>query len=192
MSRPFQESDRFDYPELLPEDIVIDIGVFEGNWANMMHHKFGCRVIGFEPVPEFFYPAHKRFAETPAVKIFPYAVGDRCGPVTLGVKGSMSGVDCRSYNHQAEARMISIEEAFGFARLYTPAVVKINAEGAEFMILETALDRGLVPRVRHWQVQPHGVVENAEARWTSICRRMEETHELVYASPWIFYGWRLR
>ena len=36
-----------------PDDVVFDIGGFEGNWAGDIQARFGCEVHVFEPHPDF-------------------------------------------------------------------------------------------------------------------------------------------
>ena len=46
------EAKRWDIT-LAPDDVVFDIGGFEGNWAAEIHTRFGCEVHVFEPHPGF-------------------------------------------------------------------------------------------------------------------------------------------
>ena len=43
---------RLDYP-LGPDAIVLDVGGYDGRWAERVIERFSCVVHVFEPVPEF-------------------------------------------------------------------------------------------------------------------------------------------
>lgn len=46
------EAKRWDIT-LTPDDVVFDIGGFEGNCTGDIHARFGCEVHVFEPHPDF-------------------------------------------------------------------------------------------------------------------------------------------
>ena len=43
----------FDHP-LNEMSVVMDVGGFTGNWTEKIYNKYGCNVIVYEPVLEYF------------------------------------------------------------------------------------------------------------------------------------------
>lgn len=194
--KPFEESDRFNYA-LTPNSVVVDLGGYEGWFTDQARRKWDCYVICVEPVPEFFEICHRRFAGDPKVHVINAAVGDREGTAHIGVKGSMSGLFTKDMNSKAEARMMTPAALFEIVRAArggddTIDLLAMNIEGSEFDVLENMIRSGLISKVRNLQVQPHGVVDNAEERWRRIRRRLANTHDMIFCTDWCWEGYSPR
>lgn len=197
MIQEFHEGLRYQLP-LTPQSVVLDIGVYEGNFSKTLSEKYHCQIIAFEPVAEFYRIAKKNLEGHPNVRLFNLGVGGSTRKETFFVKGNMTGAFADGPPEEVEIRdVVEVLEEFG--RIRAPEIniqlhpwfdaVKINAEGHEFEILERLLDERLAARINHLSVQPHACVPDCEARWQRIMDRMTETHTLAYNSPWVWVGW---
>ncbi len=189
---PFHEDLRYELPHLTPESVVLDVGAHEGKWAAEINRKYGCTVHVYEPVPEFFNNCVRRFDGNPKIRLWPYGLGNSTRKQRIGVKGDQSGEFCTSPNETID---IAVRE---FADVYRSVIdtpigaLKINAEGAEYEILESMLDHHLMPYFEHISVQFHTCAPDYELRHDLIRRRMEQTHDLAYDAPYIWTAWDLR
>lgn len=188
--KPFEEQDRYTYP-LTQDSIVMDVGAHEGNWANIIQQRYGCTVHCYEPVPEFYNGCVRRFADNPRIRLWPFALGGSTRTERFGVKGTMSGAFCTTPNEVIEVAVLDVANT---VPIFTSHVdlLKINAEGAEYEILERLLDADLMRSVDHLQVQPHTVVPDYENRWAAIRARLAATHQLTFDEPFCWTGFSLR
>ena len=187
----FYEALLYDHP-LTPESVIVDVGTHDGNSLGILVGKYNCFAHSYEPVPEFFNAAVRRFADNPKVKLWPFALGDANGLMPFGVKGDMSGAYCTSPNDFIGVPMRCFSEAMDNILTNGAALLQINCEGGEYAILEDATSTGIIRDFAFVQAQPHPVVPDYEARWNAICAAMEKTHEMVFDSPWCWVGWRRR
>jgi len=71
------------------------------------------------------------------------------------------------------------------------ALLKINAEGAEFDVLDRLLKTGQIRQVGTIQVQFHRFVPNAVSRRRAMRRKLKDTHHCIWNVPWVWEMWRL-
>lgn len=185
--KEFTEELRYAY-DLTPDDVVIDAGCYEGRWAAEMNRRYGCHVHAFEPVPQFFVQCQKRFENNPSIYLRHVALGDRVGLVNIGVNGDSSGMFCTNAPRSVDVTMTTLERVLGELAISEIAVLKLNVEGAEFPILEHALDNDYITAFRNIQVQPHHVAPDSQGRWGKIMERLVATHEITFAAAWCWYG----
>jgi FkbM family methyltransferase len=185
--KPFTESLRYDY-DLTAADVVIDAGCYEGRWAAEMSQRYGCTVHAFEPVPDFFHRCLVAFQNNPRVHVRHLALGDRIGLTQIGVNGDSSGMFNASASRQVEVPTTTLQRVLAELELKEIAVLKLNVEGAEFPILEHALDNGYIAAFREIQVQPHHIAPDSEQRWAKILDRLSRSHETTFAEPWCWFG----
>jgi hypothetical protein len=195
--KAFTESLRYDYPDLTPESVILEIGTHRGQWAVEMLRKYGCRYVGFEPIREFFVAASKALVPFANTRLYPYAMGGSHRTDIFKVKGDMSG----QFADGPEEKVCVLDVAEPLKNFTTPGaderwapshkvdLLAINAEGGEFEIMERILDAGLTDRIIHFQIQPHPIVSDFEPRWQRIMDRMAETHTLSYYASWVWAGW---
>lgn len=198
--KPFTENDRFNYTGLTSFRWVLDIGAHAGKSAFILAQKYGCHVVCYEPVTEFYNQLAARcitesFDKPNAGLIFPVkaAVGAEDGHALFGVHGDLSGEFCASDKQDA----VTVEGIKSVLERWTtkfgepPFLVMINAEGGEHVILETMLDQGLECQMKHLQVQPHAVVPDYAERWANIKRRLALNFKIAAEDPDFGTGWLL-
>lgn len=187
--KPFTESMKYEY-NLSPADLVLDIGGYEGNWAAEINRRFNCRVLVFEPSLEHARKLFDRFGgKNPKVFVYNQAVGGRSGILNIGIQGDSTGEFAASENRQS-CTVRDIGELI--TQVGKIAVCKINAEGAEFSILERILECGLAAMVENFQIQFHTIVPNYQARYEAICGGLDKTHNRTFYAPWCWEGWTIK
>lgn len=192
--KEFTEALRYDYPELTHESLVVDAGGYEGNWAAEIHRKYGCKIIIFEPVKRFFQNIAARFADNLDIGVEHSGLGgkeDGAGRfVTFHIQNDSTGQFAGSSDTEEVELFSASYFVSGIDRDID--VLKLNVEGAEFAILWSLLDSGLIKRIKNLQVQFHAVIPNAGDHRATIQKRLAETHECVYDCPFVWEAWKLK
>lgn len=173
---------RYKYP-LMPHDLVIDIGAYNGDFAEEIHNQHGCRVTCVEPTDSIFRLQHK-----PWCKIINKAAGIEEGVARFG--------GMFYYTSQFETN-----DEWGFKDFPTfdintlltedVAVLKINAEGAEYSLMPHILESGLQKNVANFQIQFHLIAMDSEKQYSQIKKKLSETHQLSWRSPFCWENWVL-
>lgn len=182
---------RYDYP-LTKKSVVVDVGGHVGDFAAEIAGKYDCEIWIFEPLQHFFKKVVERFGSNPdKILMFNSAVGATNGNAIFSIKGTMSGAFADSTDKEA-VKVTAIGDIVLAMKGRKIDLLKINAEGGEFEILEAILDLNLASVFRNIQVQPHPVVPDCENRWMMIDTRLGHTHDLVYHADWCWSGYKLR
>lgn len=169
---------RYEYP-LTPDDLVIDIGAYRGDWASAIHHRYGCKLICIEP--------------TPSIVGFPY--GDVINQAASTYNGTMHFGGAYYYTsvHEPPTTEYPCFDVNELLRLYDDiALMKINVEGGEYALLNHIIECGHHRRVRNLQVQFH-LIEGQPCRdWhEEIQQALSQTHVLTYFYPFVWENWQL-
>lgn len=183
------EAFRYNY-DLTEGDVVIDLGVYKGDWVEKISN-YDCLVYGFEPVKRFFKIARTRFAGNKRIKLYNCAVGGENRQDKIIIQKDGSGL-FGGVGKCEQVQVKSIRDIW--ADLNDPFVelIKINVEGAEYEILELALDIGLHIKMRNIQIQFHDFKGlNGRQRRESIRSRLSETHHLTYDYSFVWENWQL-
>jgi len=177
--KPFTEELRYEYP-LKPDDLVVDVGGYEGKFANEIKRRYGCRVWCYEPV---FY-SQISAALDPGVWLMPLGLGRNSREDTFYIKGDMTG-------NWADGDPVKVKVAAINTTITEPvALLKLNCEGGEYEILEAILDDGDPLLYDNIQVQFHHIFPDSEQRWQKIRERLLVTHELTYDAPWCWENYK--
>lgn len=168
---------RYEY-DLRPDDLVIDIGAYRGEWAEQIYRLHKCKLILIEP--------------TPYILGFPY------GEIVNKAAWTHDGVlkFGGAYYYSSSYEMPTDEyPCFDLNELLTKyddiAVVKINVEGAEYELLNHIIDAGLHKRIRNLQVQFHLIEgQPVEEMYGAIAERLSETHKLTWRFGFCWENWQ--
>lgn len=185
--KPFTEDERYNY-QLTSESVVLDCGVYEGKFSDIISQKYQPYIYAYEPMPAFYQRSVERLKVWPKVKVLPHGVGASTRNETFCVKGDMTG----HYADGVEQSSVSIVDIADVLKPFKSIdLLKLNIEGMEFEVLERILSLKLQGILRNIQVQPHGIVEAAESRWSAIQQQLLKTHRLTYSCPWIWENYEL-
>lgn len=179
---------RFNYA-LGSDDVVLDLGGYEGEWAAEIHAEYGSTIHVFEPVPTFCSAIANRFASNERVHAHAYGLAGAADTISISLGADASSA--WSDNVDAiEARLESAGEFLEANNIEEVALCKINIEGGEYELLEALLDQGLIDRFHDLQVQFHTFVPDAENRMQAIQQRLALTHSMTYSFPFVWENWR--
>lgn len=183
---------RLDYP-LDADSVVIDVGGYQGDFADAVNKRFGCRVVVFEPVPAFHSYCVERFAGNSKISIVDCGLGAFDGSLPIEVSD-----DASSFNRaipSAQPELVKLRKADSMlAELGLDKIdlVKINIEGGEYDLLPLLIESGWINRIRHIQVQFHNFVPESASLRDAIRARLGETHREMWNYEFVWESWCLK
>lgn len=172
--------------DLTPEDVVWDVGGYEGQWASDLFAKYQPTIHIFEPVASFAAHIAERFAKNPKIHVHRYGISDRDSTETISLVGDRASTFVQDQaNEQATFRNASVVAT----ELGTPTLIKLNIEGGEYPLLEDLIKSGKLKDIIHIQVQFHDFVPGAVARMEAIQNELAKTHTCTYHYPFVWESW---
>lgn len=183
------EAVRYEYP-LGADDVVVDLGGFRGDFAAEMVARYGCRVLVFEPVPDFAKQIRTRFSSNPLVEVYEVGLAAKAQRVAFHVQGESS-----SQFGQGAATPVTLEPFHDVLRdrgIERVDLLKLNIEGGEYELLDWWLDSAWPQRTRFLQVQFHDFVDQASSRRQDLVDRLGRTHDPSFSEPFVWEGWARR
>jgi hypothetical protein len=169
---------RYEY-DLKPDDVVIDLGAYRGEWANEIHARYGCPVIAVEPTD---------------------AIDGYDGEIIKQAAGTEKGIaifgGAYYYTSQYEPGAVPYE-TFDINTLLDRfadiGLLKINIEGVEYALLQHIIDHNYHQRIRNLQVQFHLIEGQPWQAWyDGIAGLLERTHFTTYRYPFCWENWERR
>lgn len=169
---------RYEY-DLKPDDVVIDLGAYRGEWAREIRARYGCCVIAVEPTDSI--DGYECETIKKAAWIFD-------GKLRFG--GAFYYTS--AYEDQThEYECFDVNSII--SRFDEIALLKVNIEGAEYALLDHVINAGLHERIKNLQVQFHEIETEPWAAWYSgIEGRLKETHHLKWRYPFVWESWTRR
>ncbi len=186
--KTMEESDRYNYPDLTPDSIVVDGGGYECNWANEIWKKYQPKIYVFEPIKAFADNCFQRRLD-PSITIVNKGLGAFGRYEVFNVQNDSSGIHAGSGVEETVEIFPIGDLVQGFARGVD--LLKLNIEGMELEVLDALIGQDLMPRIVNLQVQFHRV-PGAQSLIPEIQKGLEKTHDLVYDAPWFWSGYKLR
>jgi len=184
---------RYDYA-IGPDETVLDVGGYRGDWTNEVLTRFGCRAIVFEPCDPFFLTLEERFAGDDRVSLCHFGLGASSRVDRIALEEDRSSLFTKR-SRAADDQRVEIRDIadwWDVDRLPAVAVMKVNIEGGEYEVLPRLIETGLIERVRDLQVQFHSFVPGSEAKMARIARSLSATHERTFHFLYIWENWRRR
>ncbi|WP_153557927.1 FkbM family methyltransferase [Roseimaritima sediminicola] len=178
---------RLDY-DLSADDIVFDVGGYQGEWAAAMHGRYGCRVHVFEPLPQYYQQIQNRFADVPAVDVHAFGLSGRDQTISLGVLDDATS-QFKTAEDSVACELRSISRFIETHRIEQVALLKLNIEGGEYELLEHLIDSGLISRFRDIQVQFHWFVPGAHRRMQRLHQKLQQSHRPTYQYRFVWENW---
>lgn len=167
---------RYEY-DLKPDDLVIDIGAYRGEWASQIFCRYGCRLIVIEPGPWI--------VGLPVGEVINKAASDHEGTLKFG------GAYYYSSGHEEPTHEYECFDINSLLSKYDDiALVKINIEGAEYELLSHVINAGLHKRIRNLQVQFHLIEGQPVQEWYNfIAQSLSPTHTQSFYFPFCWENW---
>lgn len=183
------EALRYEY-DLGPDDWVVDVGAYQGEFAARIFRKFNCNVLAFEPTDAI----DKLINLTTKVRVRKQAAWIHNSRIKMG--GSQFWISMYDPDREREYPCIDLGEALRTVLDQTGfniGLLKINIEGGEYMLLQHLLNQRLQLKITHLQVQFHLVDgEDSEKKYEAIAAQLRGTHELVWRTPFVWESWKLK
>lgn len=182
---------RLNYP-LNQSSIVIDVGGYIGDYAEAINHKFGCQVLLFEPVPEFYQQCLDRFKNNPAISCYNYGLSSKTDTLEIELdENASSFIKSKSGKNSKSVQVRSILEVFQELNLDRIDLIKINIEGGEYELLPAIINSGIVKNIRYFQIQFHTFAQNAVDCRLQILDSLSKTHRQMWNYEFIWESWEL-
>lgn len=174
--------------QIRPGKLVLDVGAFRGEFTAFARQQWDAVVIAIEPIPSFADEIAARFTAQQEVTVVRGALGSRNGTTEIVLAGDGSS----AWATRGNVFLVPLLDAHELIDRQEVALMKMNAEGAEFDVLERLLDTGAIAQVQTLQVQFHKFPPDARTRRRRIRKRMRKTHRCSWSVPWVWEQWTLR
>ena len=170
--------------ELSQEDTVVVLGGYKGKSIEIWRANYNCRVVAYEPIPEFFEELESKFSEDSKVSLINAAVSDKDGELELTLADYGT-----SQFHQSEEKVIvaskEINKELEGIQPH-PLVLEINIEGGEYAVLERLITTQDVKNVKTLLIQFHNYGLQHEYARARIRLELSKTHYLEFNYDWIW------
>jgi FkbM family methyltransferase len=185
------ETLRLDY-DLNESSTVFDVGGYKGEFSRDIFCKYNSNIFLFEPLPEFYNIASKKFCKNSKVNTLNFGLSDKTFKTLIGLNdNSSSTIEVGS--ESVEISLISIIDFIRANNISRVDLIKINIEGGEYNLLESVIREGMVSIFKNIQVQFHDfVIENAKERMSNIHEELSKTHILTYHYEFVWENWKLK
>lgn len=167
--------------KLMPHDLVIDLGAYQGDFAEEINKQYSCEVICVEPTDSIFRLQHK-----PWCRIINKAAGTGEGITRFGGMFYYTSA-------------LETSEEWGFKDFPTfdvntlltkeVALLKCNVEGMEYQILPHIIESGLIRNIENLQVQFHLINMDSEKEYAQIKKKLMETHQITFRCSFVWENW---
>ena len=177
--------------DLSENDVVLDVGGYEGQWASDIFAMYGCRIHIFEPVPEFADAIRKRFARNPKLSIHNFGLSSSDQIIKLHLAGASSS-RYRADGPLINAKLVDVAGFLERSGIREIHLMKINIEGGEYDLLERIISTGTVSNIRNIQIQFHDFVPDALKRVSGIRDVLALTHRPTYQYDFVWESWQAK
>jgi FkbM family methyltransferase len=159
--------------------LVIDVGGYNGDYAQKVLEMGASSVLIFEPNPKSYHRCCLRFKENPKVTVKRIALGDKNEKKKLYLKGISSSLS-KDLAGSKSYTIVNLKKASEIAVFKKENYLKLNCEGSEFMIIKDLHKNKLLKNCREILVQFHRLIGK---KW-EMRNILQETHTCVYSYKW--------
>lgn len=177
------ENLRLNY-NLNKDSIVVDIGARHGNWCDRIYEKYSSKIYCFEVVELFCKELLNK-----GYKVYNKAVLDKNEKVKIGIEQGEGSIFHE--NNQFEVDSIKASDIFNMIGQKNIDLLKINVEGAEYLILENLIKNNLIKNIKNLQIQFH-IIEGHEEKYDDIVKFLSKTHNISWRYPFVWENWEIK
>jgi len=188
----WDENLRYVYP-LSSDSLVVDIGGYVGDYADLMHQKYGCHMAIFEPMPDSYSVLSRRFQGHAKINTYQFGLGSSDREVSVdnahdatSLLGEAKGL------HSTKVRIRQFDMAMKEIGIDNIDLLKINIEGGEYELLPHIIESGWMSKIKHLQIQFHVFVLNSKKQRKTLKEKIHLTHDLKWDKPFVWESWDLR
>lgn len=169
---------RYEY-DLKREDTVIDLGAYQGEWANEIWRRYRCNIIVVDPTEYILGFQHG--------VVINEAAGTHKGTIAFGGRAYYTS----SFEDQDHAY-----PCFDVNTLLEQhqeiALLKVNIEGSEYDVMNHIIGAGLHKRIKNIQIQFHEIAGVPYEIWyKEINKKLSKTHSLTWQYQYCWENWKL-
>ena len=171
--------------------VVLDVGGYLGDWTAAMARRYPARYLVFEPVPTFAERMRVRFSDLAGIEVHAYGLAAQDGHIDIALLGDATSA-FRGAAQTVQVALRDYRQVLDQAGIVRVDLMAINAEGAEFDLLETMIATNDLIRFDRLMIQFHRVVDQADSRRAAIQAALAQSHEKVFDFPFCWELWRRR
>jgi len=179
--------------DLKPDSVVIDVGAFNGTWAQNIIDRYDPVMYSFEPNSRSFGMLAEKAEGNPKFNVLQYGLGDEDQMVEFTLKGLGSSMYEDRASHadlpRETVEIRAIERVWNDLQLGQVDLMKINIEGAEFPLLEKMIEADLLRCVDCFMIQFHEWHPGAYGRRRRIRKELAKTHRLLWDYHFVWEKW---
>ncbi|HET8871229.1 MAG TPA: alpha-1,2-fucosyltransferase [Aquabacterium sp.] len=166
---------RITFDHLKEDDVVLDVGSYQGDWAAAITSRYPVKLFAFEPVHGRAAAIAARFIGKPQVKVLQHGLA------------TFNGRQSRADKEPLDVR--SINEWLSEEGIQEIALMKLNMAGAEYDLLDQLIESGLMQRVRKLQVQFDDRHVDAIQRREVLTKKLCATHRRNWHYYFVWEEW---
>jgi FkbM family methyltransferase len=175
------------------DSVVLDVGAFNGDWAQKVWDRYQPTIHGFEPAPSGYQSMAKRFSGNEKVHAYEYGLGSGDSTASLALKGPGSSIyDEPGKFGSVEVRIRDVVDVLEELELGDIDLLKVNIEGGEYDLFDRLAESGWLRRMRLVLIQFHEWHPHAYQRRWKNRRALRRYHDEVWDYPWVWELWRRR
>lgn len=181
---------RLNYP-LTEDSLVVDIGGYDGSWAQLVWNKFKCNIIIMEPVESLYNQAVSKFVNNPKVKVYKVGAYNKDEEQLISLNDNESSM-FGSNNGKEKIQLVDFVKYYKNNINRNIDLIKINIEGAEYDLLEHLINNQMLGIADNFQIQFHDSysIPNFKQRKDKITEAFKQTHELTYEFEYVWENWK--
>jgi FkbM family methyltransferase len=175
--------------DLNEDSIVMDIGGYNGTWADSIIYKYNPNIYIVEPIKDFYLGMVNKFSNNKKVNLLNVGIStqDKNGFIFLNGDATSSNIN---NSKSIEVKFNTIETIFKKFKLNSVDLVQINIEGDEYSIMEYMIDNKFINRFRNIQIQFHCNIENNIIRREEIRKSLEfNGFKIKFDYPFVWESW---
>ena len=174
--------------DLNTTSVVFDIGAYEGGWAQDIFCRYACQLFVFEPIKQYFNDIETTFKKNPHTYLYNFALLNKDESRKI-FKNEDSSSFFKSSDKNEMVKCVSICSFLKEQKFKKIDLMKINAEGSEYDILECLIDNNLHSIIIDIQIQFHNYLPKCYYRRSKIQKLLTQTHQLTYNYPFLWENW---
>lgn len=175
--------------DLNEDSIVMDIGGYNGTWADSIISKYNSNIYIVEPVKNFYLGMVNKFADNKKVNLLNVGVSTQNESRLIFLNQDATSFKIKS-DIFIEVELNTIETIFEKFKLSNVDLLQINIEGEEYSIMEYMINNKFINKFKNIQIQFHCNIENNIIRRENIRRGLESNgFKIKFDYPFVWEGW---
>jgi FkbM family methyltransferase len=177
--------------DIKPDDVVFDLGGYEGHWSSNIFSRFCCSIHVFEPVKRFAEGIAARFQHNPRIVVHAFGLAGGTRTESILVNGVASSHFAKKGVPES-MRLVRASDFLADNGINNIRLMKINIEGGEYELLDHLIGTGYIRNISNVLVQFHDFVPDAVPRMRKIQEALSRTHDPTFQYEFVFENWRSR